>query len=42
MIKIARRRERIAARPEAMGGRRCIEGTRIGEAIREDCLGDQR
>jgi uncharacterized protein (DUF433 family) len=42
MIRIARWHEWIAARPEAMGGRRCIEGTRIGEAIREDCLGDER
>jgi uncharacterized protein (DUF433 family) len=29
MIKIARRHERIAARPEVMGGKPCIKGTRI-------------
>jgi uncharacterized protein (DUF433 family) len=29
MIKTARRHERIAARPEVMGGKPCIKGTRI-------------
>ncbi len=40
MLKIARRHERIAARPEVMGGKPCIKGTRIPVDLILRYLGD--
>jgi uncharacterized protein (DUF433 family) len=40
MIKIARSHERIAARPEVMGGKPCIKGTRIPIDLILRYLGD--
>lgn len=39
MIKIARRHERIAARPEVVGGKPCIQGTRIPADLIVEKLG---
>jgi uncharacterized protein (DUF433 family) len=40
MIKIARRHERISAKPEVMGGKPCIKGTRIPVDLILRYLGD--